>query len=159
MTTSQPGVSWSGVLQRSWGTAARLSAPETRIIEANVDFYRQIAEKYDSYEPYLFDPDLQQGLENDLNTIGSSFSPLGRPPSCLECGGGTGNLTLKMCARGWQVTVVDVSAHMLNLLREKAGAKGFSPTLVQSSIEEFLDATHETFDLVAFSSVLHHLYS
>src|SRR5690242_16326553 len=137
----------------------RMNAAKNRVIEANVDFYRQIADKYDSYETYLFDPVLQQSLEDDVDRIGSYLISLGRAPSCLECGGGTGNLTLKMCARGWTVTVVDVSAHMLNLLREKAGAKGFSPTLVQSSIEEFLDATHETFDLVAFSSVLHHLYS
>src|SRR6266568_2279136 len=99
MTTSQPGVSWTGSPQRSCSITARLSAAETRIIEANVDFYREIAEKYDSYETYLFDPDLQQGLEDDLNTIGSYFHPPGRKPSCLECGGGTGNLTLKMCAR------------------------------------------------------------
>jgi ubiquinone/menaquinone biosynthesis C-methylase UbiE len=159
MRTSQPGVSWSGVPQRSCRTTARLSAAETRIIEANVDFYREIAEKYDSYETYLFDPDLQQGLEDDLKTIGSYFSQLGRTPSCLECGGGTGNLTLKMCARGWQVTVVDVSDKMLGLLEEKARSQGYSPILIHSPIEQFLEAASESYDLVAFSSVLHHLYS
>jgi hypothetical protein len=48
---------------------------------------------------------------------------------------------------------------MLNLLKEKTRMKGFSPMLLRGSIEQFLDATHETFDLVAFSSVLHHLHS
>jgi ubiquinone/menaquinone biosynthesis C-methylase UbiE len=129
------------------------------VIAANVDFYRQIASKYDSYETYLFDPVLQQSLEDDLDKIGSYFLSLGRAPTCLECGGGTGNLTLKMCARGWVVTVVDISEHMLDLLREKAHTKGYSPALVQSPIERFLETTPDSFDLVAFSSVLHHLYS
>jgi 2-polyprenyl-3-methyl-5-hydroxy-6-metoxy-1,4-benzoquinol methylase len=139
--------------------ASDRSFAEAKVIEANVDFYRQIAEKYDSYEPYLFDPALQQSLEDDLDKIGSYFTSLGRAPSCLECGGGTGNLTLKMCARGWAVTVVDVSAKMLDLLQEKLRARNYSPTLIHSPIERFLETTCEPYDLVAFSSVLHHLYS
>ncbi len=132
---------------------------EAKVIEANVAFYLQMAKKYDTYEPYLFDPALQQSLEGDLDKIGSQFALLGRVPSCLECGGGTGNLTLKMCKRGWAVTVVDVSEKMLGLLRQKAQARSYSPTLILSPIEQFLEATHEDYDLVAFSSVLHHLYS
>src|SRR5260370_41715850 len=95
------------------------STAGARVIAANMNFYRQMAGKYDSYESYLFDPVLQQSLEDDLDKSGSYFVSLGRPPSCLECGGGTGNLTLKMCARGWKVTVVDVSKEMLDLLKEK----------------------------------------
>jgi len=34
-------------------------ADENRVIGANVDFYRQIAGKYDRYETYVFDPLLQ----------------------------------------------------------------------------------------------------
>ena len=135
------------------------SFAEAKIIEANVAFYLQVAEKYDSYETYLFDPVLQKSLEDDLDKIGSYFVSLGRPPSCLDCGGGTGNLTLKMCKRGWAVTVVDVSQKMMGLLQEKANAQGYSPTLVHSPIEQYLETTQETYDLISFSSVLHHLYS
>src|SRR3979411_504645 len=156
---SGPALSWTGDSQRSCGTTPGLSAAETRVIEANVAFYRQIARKEDSYETYLFDPDLQQSLEDDLDTIGSYFGPLRRTPSCLECGGGTGNLTLKMCARGWAVTVVEVSEKMRGCLQEKAHAQGHSPTLIHCPIERFLEATLQPYDLVAFSSVLHHLYS
>src|SRR6267143_2444250 len=137
----------------------RTKAAEDRVIAANVEFYRQIAQKYDSYEYNLFDKILQKSLEDDLDKIGSYFASLGRAPSCLECGGGTGNLTLKMCARGWDVTVVDISEHMLDLLKEKVLTKGYSPRLVRSPIEQFMETTDESFDLVAFSSVLHHLYS
>lgn len=159
MRASQPSASLQTAAERVCSANAPLSTPETRIIEANVAFYRQIAAKYDSYETYLFDPTLQQSLEDDLDSIGSYLRPLGRTPSCLECGGGTGNLTLKMCARGWQVTVVDVSDTMLGLLREKARAQGCSPTLVHNSIEKFLATASESYDLIVFSSVLHHLYS
>jgi SAM-dependent methyltransferase len=142
----------------SGNTQGRIVA-EAKVIAANVDFYREIAAKYDSSEGYLFDPLLQRRLEADLDKIGSYFVSLGRTPSCLECGGGTGNLTLKMCARGWKVTVVDVSEEMLTSLKAKACAKAFSPTLVVAPIERFLAETCETYDLVAFSAALHHLYS
>jgi predicted TPR repeat methyltransferase len=140
-------------------SAPNRSHSEAKIIEANVAFYLQMAEKYDSYETYLFDPVLQQSLEDDLDKIGSCFASLGRAPACLDCGGGTGNLTLKMCKRGWTVTVVDVSEKMVGLLQEKAKAHGYSPELVLCPIEQFLGETRETFDLISFSSVLHHLYS
>src|SRR5215467_14458736 len=94
--------------------STRRSAAEAKVIEANVTFYLQVAEKYDTYETYLFDPALQQSLEDDLDKIASHFVSLGKTPACLECGG-TGNLTLKMSRRGWVVTVVDVSEKMLNL--------------------------------------------
>jgi ubiquinone/menaquinone biosynthesis C-methylase UbiE len=134
-------------------------ANTARIIAANQEFYRRIANKYDRYESCVFDPCLQDILEKDLNAIHSMFASLQRAPHCLDCGGGTGNVTLKMLARGWRVTVVDVSAEMLAVLEEKARAGGHSPRLVQASIEWFLDRTQEVYDLVTFSSVLHHVYS
>ena len=141
------------------GDAAVANTPEARVIAANKDFYGQIATKYEQYESCTFEPYLQQILDKDMETVHSWFTSLGRTPHCLDCGGGTGNLAMKMLARGYNVTVVDVSAEMLAVLKEKARAGGHSPRLVHSSIERFLGETRETFDLVAFSSVLHHLYS
>ncbi len=156
---SEPPASSNRVAKIVARTPSDRDLAEAKVIEANVAFYRQIAQKYDNYETYLFDPVLQQSLEDDLDKIGSYFVSLGRAPACLECGGGTGNLTLKMFARGWKVTVVDISEHMLALLKEKALRKGYSPALVRSPIERYLEENHEAYDLVAFSSVLHHLYS
>src|SRR6266446_2851870 len=151
---SEPRLNRNGPIEISSGSVSdrktnRTKAAEDRVIAANVEFYRQVADKYESYESYLFDKVLQKSLENDLDKIGSYFTSLGRAPSCLECGGGTGNLTLKMCARGWKVTVVDVSKEMLDLLKEKVRTKGYSPTLIRGSIERFLVSRNETFDLVA----------
>ena len=135
-----------------------LSAGEERVIQANRDFYREIASKYDRYDGHGFDSYLQQLVKADLNRIGSNLASLGRTPHCVDCGGGTGNLAFEVLAKGWNVTVVDVSPEMLNILRKKARARGYSPTLIHSSIEQFLSVTREVYDLVCFSSVLHHLY-
>lgn len=139
--------------------AGEAKATEAMVIEANRDFYRCIARKYDKYESCTFDRGLQRGLEQDLDRIHALFYSLGRTPHCLDCGGGTGNLTLKMCSRGWSVTTVDISGEMLDLLKNKARSKGYSPVLVQSPIEDFLEKTHDDYDFVGFSSVLHHLHS
>lgn len=132
---------------------------EAKVIAANVDFYRQIAAKYESSQRHIFDPLLQRSIDEDLQGISSYLASIARTPHCLDCGGGTGNLTLKMCDRGWRVTVVDVSEEMLNSLKAKALARGFSPKLVAAPIERFLAQANETYDVVAFSGVLHHLYS
>lgn len=140
-------------------TASKQSLAQAKVIEANVDFYRHLAHKYDRSEGFLFDPLLERSLEGDLDKVNSYFARLGRVPRCLECGGGTGRLTMKMCARGWKVTVVDVSQEMLASLKGKALAMGFLPTLVLASIEQFLATANKTYDLVAFNAALHHLYS
>jgi len=131
---------------------------QDRVIAANRRFHNHIAQNYDRHESCAFQPHWQRSLEKDLETIQSCISSPGRTLQCLDCGGGTGNLALKMLARGWSVTVVDASEKMLAVLRQKARAAGHSPRLVHSSIERFLEETCAPFDIVAFSSVLHHLY-
>ncbi len=136
------------------------STVESKVIAANVEFYRQIAQKYDRYETGTFDPNVQQSIEDDLDRIQARLVTPGRMPTCLDCGGGTGNVALKMLERGWRVTVVDVSSEMLGMLKKKARAKGYSPRLIRSSLERFLAATTTTtHDVVTFSAVLHHLHS
>jgi len=137
----------------------RINDPEAEVISANIDFYRSIAGKYDEYETCARSGDLQQSLRLDLGRMRRILDRVPGPVRCLDCGGGTGNLSLKMLEMGWEVTVVDVSSDMLVLLEERARAAGFSPTLINSSIEAFLDSTTNRYDLIAFNSVLHHLYS
>ncbi len=131
---------------------------QDRVIAANRRFHNHVAQNYDRHESCAFQPHWQRSLEKDLETIQSCVSSPGRTLQCLDCGGGTGNLALKMLARGWRVTVVDASEKMLAVLQQKARAAGHSPRLVYSSIERFLEETRVPFDIVAFSSVLHHLY-
>jgi SAM-dependent methyltransferase len=128
-----------------------------QVMAANVEFYGKIAEIYDQYEFCASELFFQEMLENDLNRMQSRL-PKGRV-RCLDCGGGSGNLTLKMLARGWDVTVVDVSPDMLSVSKSKVASSGYTAEFVNDSIEHFLSVSRGTFGLITFSSVLHHLYS
>ncbi len=127
------------------------------VISANIAFYREIAQKYDQYESCASEKYYQQMLEEDLDKIQAQL-PEGSI-HCLDCGGGSGNLTLRMLQRGWKVTVVDVSPDMLELSKAKIRANGYRAEFVNDSIENFLPSNHQLFSVIAFSSVLHHLYS
>jgi 2-polyprenyl-3-methyl-5-hydroxy-6-metoxy-1,4-benzoquinol methylase len=130
-----------------------------QVVSANVEFYREIGKKYDAYEACASDTFLQEMLENDVDAMGRRLENHFEQIRCLDCGGGTGNLTLKLLRRGWAVTVVDVSPDMLAVSRAKINASGYTAKFVNDSIEHFLASPTEDFEIVAFSSVLHHLYS
>ncbi len=131
----------------------------TEVVQANLDFFRGFAHKYDRYESPVFDPFFQQMLNGDLDRITASFEQSKKQPTALDCGGGTGNISLKLLERGWSVTVVDVSPDMLAILRHKCRARRLSPVIVNEALETFLAETRQTYDLVCFGSVLHHLHS
>jgi ubiquinone/menaquinone biosynthesis C-methylase UbiE len=134
------------------------NSPEASVIAANVSFYREIAAKYDQYEACACDREMQAMLNRDLDRIAKLLGARDTPIKCLDCGGGSGNLSLKMLSRGWSATVVDVSPDMLAVLQEKASRGGFAPTLVNQDILDFLEGSGDNFDVITFSSVLHHLH-
>jgi 2-polyprenyl-3-methyl-5-hydroxy-6-metoxy-1,4-benzoquinol methylase len=127
------------------------------VISANVAFYKEIAAKYDQYESCAKEDFYQQMLEEDLDKMRLQLPA--RSIECLDCGGGSGNLTLKMLKRGWRVTVVDVSPEMLEISKAKVQAHGYVAEFVNDSVEHFLSSCLQNYDVVTFSSVLHHLYS
>ena len=127
------------------------------VISANVAFYREMASKYDQYESCAKEDFYQRMLEEDLDQMRGQLDAGG--VRCLDCGGGSGNLTLKMLKRGWHVTVVDVSPDMLKISRAKVEANGYEAEFVNDSVEHFLASRSQNYDVVTFSSVLHHLYS
>jgi SAM-dependent methyltransferase len=133
--------------------------PGAEVIAANIDFYGHIAGKYDEYETCARSDVLQQMLRTDMERMRGLLESSPGNVRCLDCGGGSGNISLLMLEMGWAVTVVDVSPDMLDLLKGRARARGFSPTLVNSSIEAFLASTTDRYDLITFNSVLHHLFS
>jgi ubiquinone/menaquinone biosynthesis C-methylase UbiE len=127
------------------------------VISANVAFYREVASKYDQYESCTKEDFYQRMLEEDLDQMRGQLDAGG--VRCLDCGGGSGNLTLKLLKRGWHVTVVDVSPEMLEISRAKIQALGYVADFVNDSVEHFLSSCSQNYDVVTFSSVLHHLYS
>jgi ubiquinone/menaquinone biosynthesis C-methylase UbiE len=140
-------------------TASSAETGQDQVILANKEFYKQVAQKYDDYEACASDAFFQRWIEDDLKIVERKLPKRSNAIRCLDCGGGTGNVTLKMLRRGWRVTVVDVSADMLAILERKVRSAGSSATFLNESLESFFARSKETFDLISFSSVLHHLYS
>lgn len=139
--------------------ALSADAARDQVILANREFYKQIAQKYDEYEACASEAFFQRWTDDDLKIIEHRLHKQNSAVRCLDCGGGTGNVTLKMLRRGWDVTVVDVSADMLDILERKIRSIGASAKFFNEPVESFFTHSRETFDLISFSSVLHHLYS
>jgi len=117
--------------------------------------YRQIhTEIYNFYE--------QRRIQKEVDFILRLFSNK-KDLTCLDVGCGTGNLTLKFLERGFTVTGVDISRDMLNILKSyiidlKFNAK--KVTLITSDADNFIENSvrdNKKYDVVSFSSILHHL--
>ena len=64
---------------------------------------------------------------------------------------------LKLLDRRVDVTLVDISAELLEIFRSKCAISGFVSRVVCAEIGSFLAETSDMFDLVVFSSALHHI--
>jgi ubiquinone/menaquinone biosynthesis C-methylase UbiE len=129
------------------------------ILQSNIEVHRLEAEIYDAIHPELLGPFEQRRVARDLELIASLLG--NRSKLCvLDVGCGTGNLTLKFLRRGYRVKAVDLSPEMLHELRSKVSPSDSERLeIIEGDVEEILSATevHETYDIMAFSSVLHHL--
>lgn len=128
-----------------------------KVVEANRQFYARNAHAYDTTETCLTDPEAQAYLEEALDTI---VAQAGKPPHhlrALDACGGTGNIALKLLHRGVRTAVIDVSQDQLDILQSKCREAGFTADVSCSEIGEFLAKSPEEFDLIVFSSALHHL--
>lgn len=137
---------------------ARTSSASAIVIDANVEMYRDLARRYDASWSAVLGDALDPALKRDLLKIASSFPGHFEKHRCLDCGAGTGAVTLEMLVYGWDVTAVDVSPEMLDLLRDKIGSRLAAAKLVNQSIEAFLATPGPSYHLIAFNSVLHHIY-
>ena len=86
---------------------------------------RHIAEDYDRYFQ------LNELFRFDIQVLGRW---LGKPGRLLDLGCGTGRHTVHFAAKGFEVTGVDLSEHMLAVARRKLLAERCSATLVHGDI-------------------------
>jgi len=107
---------------------------------------RHIAEDYDRY--YLY---------NDLFEFDTSVLErwLPRPGRLLDLGCGSGRHTVHFALRGFEVTAVDLSEHMLAVTRRKLMAHGASASLVEGDITRLdeLGLGHFHYALCMFSTL------
>jgi len=96
-------------------------------------------------------------LRETIKTLGRC---LGNPNAeILELGCGTGYLYLRLLARGYRMTGVDLSKDMIRVLEREIPVeqKNRSRLLVMDAVE-FVEQDKNQYDAVALSALLHHLY-
>ncbi|NTW01024.1 MAG: class I SAM-dependent methyltransferase [Oscillochloris sp.] len=133
------------------------SAQYRKIAEANRQYYAKTAQLYDSTETCVTDMAVQSRLEGDLD---AALALIGKPHSAihaLDACGGSGNVSLKMLRRGVGIVTCDISVDLLRIFQARCDAEGLTSSIVCSEIGDFLLTHPGCFDLIIFSSALHHL--
>jgi len=129
-----------------------------RIKTENIEVHRKEAPLYDTLHSEIFNFYEQKRTINDIIFIAKQISKT--KPRALDIGCGTGNLTLKFLERGFHVTGVDITREMIDVLRSKLRSKNQyddSLKLIECDIDTFISSETEKYDVIAFSSTLHHL--
>jgi ubiquinone/menaquinone biosynthesis C-methylase UbiE len=125
-----------------------------RILEANVDVHAAEAAVYELLHSEIYNWYEQRATWSRVSAIDRLVAGH-TTRSALDIGCGTGNLLLKFTCLGFDVVGVDVSRQMLDVL----SGKGYpADRLLCTDVDSFLENYEgECFDVVAISSVLHHL--
>jgi SAM-dependent methyltransferase len=122
--------------------------------EANRLFYAEHAVDYDATE---FCANAELGKQRLREAMAPALALLPPEARVLDAGGGSGNASHYLFEQGLQPVLVDVSDEMIELWRRKAAGLGFEPQTQVAELEEFFSEDEREWDLVVFSSVLHHL--
>jgi 2-polyprenyl-3-methyl-5-hydroxy-6-metoxy-1,4-benzoquinol methylase len=112
---------------------------------------------YDASETCVTNKYVQDQLAVDLDKI---VALIGRPAAeihALDACGGTGNIALKLLRCGLRVSISDISADQLDIFKKKCEEESFSAQIKQGEIGELLAQDQVSYDLIVFSSALHHL--
>ena len=124
-----------------------------KIRNENIKVHSKEAAVYDTIHSEIFNKYEQKRVIKDIEFITEHISL--KDPSVLDVGCGTGNLSLKLLKYNFSVTGVDISKEMLNILRSKTRSKSLA--LIESDVDSFISKCKEKYDIIIFSSVLHHL--
>jgi S-adenosylmethionine-dependent methyltransferase len=126
-----------------------------RAADANRVFYADHAGAYDSSEHCVAHDRTQRLLDGILADALAACSA--SEPRTLDACGGTGNVSSLLARRGVRTTVVDVSPEMLARWSSKASTLGVPADVEVAEVDEFLARDERSWDLIVFSSALHHL--
>jgi 2-polyprenyl-3-methyl-5-hydroxy-6-metoxy-1,4-benzoquinol methylase len=125
---------------------------------ANVAVYETGAGHYDER---VLTADSHARLKRILElavTMVRRASASGREVSCLDVAGGTGNASWLLDEMGCAATMVDISPAMVQQFSERCQREGRSINAQCVDAVEYLNDSNHTgkFDLIVFSSALHH---
>jgi 2-polyprenyl-3-methyl-5-hydroxy-6-metoxy-1,4-benzoquinol methylase len=96
-------------------------------------------------------------LEADIDRVLKFLGKLPEEIRALDACGGSGNISLMLLRRGIQSTLTDISPELLEIFRKKCESNAFKPNTVCKEIGAFWLKRVRLFDLILFSSALHHL--
>jgi SAM-dependent methyltransferase len=124
-----------------------------KVIDANLRFYESRAESYrDGRAMPAF------RVRYDAK-FARGFAALREPRRALDCCAGTGLVTRLLLEHGCQVTAVDLSPRMVDLMRTTVVEPGEPVELVCSEIYDFLRDSTDRWDVAVFGSAIHHLWN
>ena len=122
--------------------------------EANRRFYETQAALYDETEFCATGDAPRESLRASLQR---ALSMVGDSPRILDAGAGTGNVSLLLRDMGFETSLIDASPEMLARWEQKARDRGEDPSSELADLETFFHRDERSWDLIVFSSVLHHL--
>ena len=124
-----------------------------KIKTENICVHRKEAPLYDILHSEIFNFYEQKRTITDINFIAKQISKAN--PRALDIGCGTGNLAFKFLERGFHVTGVDITREMIEVLHRKNQYDSLK--LIECDGDTFISKETEKYDVIAFSSILHHL--
>ena len=127
-----------------------------KIHEANVTVHDIEVKYYSLFHPEVFNKREQRRLTLALNEANNLIDE--NHKKALDFGAGTGNITSKLLALGYQVTAVDISPEMCKALRKtfQSQINAGDLDVVNLPVED-INFDDASFDFVSCYSVLHHL--
>ena len=127
-----------------------------KIHEANVSVHRHEAQYYEVLHPEVYSKHEQKRITAVLKNIDKIV--LDNHKSALDVGAGAGNITGKLLQMGYNVTALDISVEMCEILQKRyfTDVKSNKLTIINSPIEN-LTFEADKFDVITCYSVLHHL--
>lgn len=127
-----------------------------RIHEANIELHRLEAKSYEFIHSEIYNKREQKRINSTLKRVNKIIC--NNQKRVLDFGAGTGNLTGKLLHMGYEVTAIDISTEMCELLKNKYKnyLENKKLRVINSKIED-VSFNKEEFDLITCYSVLHHL--
>ncbi len=129
-----------------------------KVALANKLYYEKNAVHYDKTETCITDKRFQNELYEDLKSIKSMFGNISSSSiEVLDACGGSGNAALKALDLGMRAVLCDQSKNLINIFKQKCQKSGYECRFIESEIVQYLSTTDDSYDLIVFSSALHHL--
>jgi ubiquinone/menaquinone biosynthesis C-methylase UbiE len=130
------------------------ASPRLSAAEANRRYYASRAADYDRSEECVT---LERHQNRLRRVLGTAIAATTAHDRVLDACGGSGYASLELGSMGLDVTTVDISPDMLEVYEARASAAGLTSTTRVGEIGSFLSESEEQWDVVVFSSALHHL--